>query len=85
MTKSKYLRHVKLLLPFLAVLYNKVNVFLNLNTKELKFITKEQNRESFKFEINLTDNTIIRITPEALNYMQQDDSNEKKEPLGAFG
>ncbi|TBT97848.1 hypothetical protein CWI37_2045p0010, partial [Hamiltosporidium tvaerminnensis] len=82
MTKSKYLRHLKLLLPFLAVLYNKVDVFLNLNTKKLKFITKEQNRESFKFEINFNDNTIIQITPEALNYMQKDDSNGKIELLG---
>ncbi|TBU14948.1 hypothetical protein CWI38_0319p0010 [Hamiltosporidium tvaerminnensis] len=85
MTKSKYLRHLKLLLPFLAVLYNKVDVFFNLNTKKLKFITNLQNRESFKWEMNFTDDSLIRITPEALNYMQQDDSNGKKEPLGAFG
>ncbi|KAK1348744.1 hypothetical protein LUQ84_001895 [Hamiltosporidium tvaerminnensis] len=32
--------------------------------------------------MNFTDDTIIRITPEALNYMQQDDSNEKIELFG---
>ncbi|KAK1350767.1 hypothetical protein LUQ84_000047 [Hamiltosporidium tvaerminnensis] len=82
MTNSEYLRHVKLFLPFLAVLYDKVDIFFNSNTKELTFIVKEQNRESFKYEMNFTDDTIIRITPEALNYMQQDDSNGKRELLG---
>ncbi|TBT98779.1 hypothetical protein CWI36_2234p0010 [Hamiltosporidium magnivora] len=39
-------------------------------------------RESFNYEMNFTDDTIIRVTPEALNYMQQDHSNGKKELLG---
>ncbi|KAK1348826.1 hypothetical protein LUQ84_001975 [Hamiltosporidium tvaerminnensis] len=79
MTNSEYLRHVKLFLPFLTVLYDEFDVLFNSNTKELTFTAKEQNRESFKYEMNFTDDTIIRITPEALNYMQQDDSNEKIE------
>ncbi|TBU13508.1 hypothetical protein CWI38_0409p0020 [Hamiltosporidium tvaerminnensis] len=65
--------HKKQLFPFIAVLYDTIDLSFDENTNELTLQKKKENRKTILFIQNISHMFKFRTDPETLNIVQQDD------------
>ncbi|TBU13643.1 hypothetical protein CWI38_0373p0030 [Hamiltosporidium tvaerminnensis] len=78
MKDSDFLKYRNIFLPFLTASYDTIDIFFNINTKELMFIEKKGIRKFNLFGLDITEEIVIRTTPKALFLMQNHQINYKQ-------
>ncbi|TBU01514.1 hypothetical protein CWI36_1325p0020 [Hamiltosporidium magnivora] len=69
MQDSDFLKFRNIFWPFLIAYYDTIDIYFDLNTKELMFIEKKGIRKFNLFGLDSTEEIVIRTTPKALSLM----------------
>ncbi|TBU13020.1 hypothetical protein CWI38_0558p0030 [Hamiltosporidium tvaerminnensis] len=84
LTKDDFITHKKHFLPFIYVLYDSIKVTYDLDNKELTFIEKKNVKKEISIQYHDVDEIIIRITPRALELIDQERHTNKSTILNCI-
>ncbi|TBU06726.1 hypothetical protein CWI38_2517p0020, partial [Hamiltosporidium tvaerminnensis] len=84
LTKDDFITHKKHFLSFIYVLYDSIEVTYDSNNNELTFIEKKNVKKEISIQYHNVDEIIIRITPRALELIDQERHTNKSTLLNCI-
>ncbi|TBT97836.1 hypothetical protein CWI37_2050p0020, partial [Hamiltosporidium tvaerminnensis] len=84
LTKDDFITHKKHFLSFIYVLYDSIEVTYDSNNNELTFIEKKNVKKEISIQYHNVDEIIIRITPRALELIDQERHTNKSTILNCI-